>query len=313
MSYISEHTGIKSLVYNYCNKEQEMALRNSEEVIYVAEQVRKGDDEYKSKTYTWLTNGTSCEPMAYRRKDNDSLISNGLMFLDFDAKDSKKHLFMNVMKIFKPHLKEWGVALIEKSMRGGTHVLVQMIEGLTQKEMVVVFNKLTGLSADDNALGLKRCCYLVPESYIGYINDELYFSMNPNQPLPMKEEYQQIINEYNAEQERLHQQKIAERRAQAVALREECTDSERIEQVVDAIDRAGVPLDDYNDWVELGFVLAHALGEGGRYLFHRLSHNSTKYNAYECDKKYDNLVRTSRGEVTIGTLIWWAKKEGVIM
>lgn len=313
MAYISEYKGNKSLVYNYCNKEQEMTLRNSEEVIYAAEQVRKGDEKYKSRTYTWLTNGTSCEPKAYRGQDYDYLISNGLMFLDFDAKDGKKHLFANVMKIFKPHVDEWGVALIEKSMRGGTHVLVRMIEGLTQKEMLVVFNKLTGLSADDNALGVKRCCYLVPESYIGYINDELYFSMEPHQPLPMKEEYQQIINEYNAEQERLHQLKIAQRRAQAIALREEGTDSERIEQIVDAIDRAGVPLDDYNEWVELGLVLGYALGEGGRYLFHRLSHNSTKYNAYECDKKYDNLVQTSRGEVTIGTLVWWAKGEGVVL
>ena len=69
--------------------------------------------------------------------------------------------------------------------------------------------------------------------------------------------------------------------------------------------------DDYNDWLKVGFALAGALGEGGRQYFHQLSSMSSKYNQTECDKKYNNCLRSSGNGVNIETLYWMAGNAGI--
>ena len=69
--------------------------------------------------------------------------------------------------------------------------------------------------------------------------------------------------------------------------------------------------DDYNDWLKVGFALAGHLGEGGRQYFHQLSSMSGKYNQTECDKKYNNCLRSSGSGVNIETLYWMAGNAGI--
>ena len=69
--------------------------------------------------------------------------------------------------------------------------------------------------------------------------------------------------------------------------------------------------DDYNDWFRIGSALANGLGEAGRDLFHDLSSMSSKYDAAECDKKYDNCLRTGNGSITIATFYQMARDAGV--
>lgn len=61
-------------------------------------------------------------------------------------------------------------------------------------------------------------------------------------------------------------------------------------------------LDSYKDWFEAASALAFAFGEEGRALFHTLSQQSKKYNASDTDKKYDNLLRSNNGKITLATL-----------
>lgn len=68
-----------------------------------------------------------------------------------------------------------------------------------------------------------------------------------------------------------------------------------------AISARRIILDDYDEWIRIGYALA-SLGEDGRKLFHLLSATSSKYSQTECDKKFTAILRTSRGEVSIGTL-----------
>lgn len=50
--------------------------------------------------------------------------------------------------------------------------------------------------------------------------------------------------------------------------------------------------DDYDTWYKIGFCFA-SMGEGvGRGFFHRVSALSGNYNAAECDKKFDELLRS---------------------
>lgn len=83
-------------------------------------------------------------------------------------------------------------------------------------------------------------------------------------------------------------------------------------EVTNRIIQAGIDLtDDYNDWFRIGSALAYGLGETGRDLYHDLSQMSSKYNAAECDKKYDNCLRTSNGSITLGTFYQMAKDAGI--
>ena len=83
-------------------------------------------------------------------------------------------------------------------------------------------------------------------------------------------------------------------------------------EVVNRIIQAGIDLtDDYNDWFRIGCALAYGLGETGRDLYHELSQMSSKYHAAECDKKYDNCLRTSNGSITLGTFYQMAKDAGI--
>ena len=86
----------------------------------------------------------------------------------------------------------------------------------------------------------------------------------------------------------------------------------QVQEVCSKLSSSGICLtDDYADWVEIGFALANELGESGRSFFHELSCMSSKYDAAECDKKYDNCLRTGNGSVTIATFFQRAKDAGV--
>ena len=65
----------------------------------------------------------------------------------------------------------------------------------------------------------------------------------------------------------------------------------------------------YSDWVQIGFALA-SLGEDGREPFHRLSAISPKYDAIQCDSKFDGLLKDHKG-ASIGTLFYIARSYGL--
>jgi hypothetical protein len=70
--------------------------------------------------------------------------------------------------------------------------------------------------------------------------------------------------------------------------------------------------DSYDCWYRIGLALANEFGEEGRAYFHELSKVSPKYNAGECDRKYDNCLRTNRGKVTFGTVTHLAREAGIV-
>ena len=89
-------------------------------------------------------------------------------------------------------------------------------------------------------------------------------------------------------------------------------DYEQAREVVKRLVRSGTCIsDDYNDWFRIGLALANGLGEAGRDLYHQLSCMSSKYDYAECDKKYDNCLRTGNGSITLGTFFQMAKDAGV--
>jgi len=85
-----------------------------------------------------------------------------------------------------------------------------------------------------------------------------------------------------------------------------------IELVTQRIEEAGIDLTaDYGDWLRIGFALADAIGESGRSYFHRLSRFYPSYNQQECDRQYDNCLRSTGHGVTIRTFFQLAKDHGI--
>ena len=67
----------------------------------------------------------------------------------------------------------------------------------------------------------------------------------------------------------------------------------------------------YNDWLKVGFALASEFGELGRGYFHTISAIYSGYNMSECDKKYDECLKSDRGVTTISTLFYLAEQQGI--
>jgi predicted P-loop ATPase len=83
-----------------------------------------------------------------------------------------------------------------------------------------------------------------------------------------------------------------------------------VDFVVGQIKSKGINLvEDYHDWVRVGMGLATTYGVSGRGYFHQISAMSSKYKPEDCDKKYDNFLKTANG-VTAATFFFLAKSAG---
>ena len=67
----------------------------------------------------------------------------------------------------------------------------------------------------------------------------------------------------------------------------------------------------YTEWLKVGFAIASEFGEAGRRHFHDISALYTGYDATECDKKYDECLKSDNGRTNISTLFYLAEQQGV--
>ena len=67
----------------------------------------------------------------------------------------------------------------------------------------------------------------------------------------------------------------------------------------------------YTEWLKVGFAIASEFGETGRTYFHDISALYTGYDATECDKKYDECLKSDNGRTNIATLFYLAEQQGV--
>ena len=66
----------------------------------------------------------------------------------------------------------------------------------------------------------------------------------------------------------------------------------------------------YEEWRNIGFALADEFGENGRDLFHHISQFHPAYSHPECDKQFDNCIKSNGAGVNISTLFYLAKNAG---
>ena len=94
----------------------------------------------------------------------------------------------------------------------------------------------------------------------------------------------------------------------AVTLSVSQSDREKVETLVQGIERIGVDItSDYHQWMRIGFALASAFGEEGRGWFHRVSRFYVGYSNRDCNRQYDRCLKSGRGGVRLGTFVYLAR------
>ena len=310
MIYISEYGNISCQNIVARTYEEEKELRDSYEVKTSVKNAH--NPEKKKKNFYRLVNGRPADGAKVGWRNNEWLEESGFFLLDWDKKD-KKITYMDVWNKMKRFTKKWGIIHAEKSARGGLHVTVIRTEGLSIEENIRLFELRTGVEFD-HIHDLARACFLVPNDYVIYQSDTYYSDEKPK-PLPLSDKDREMLEKDKMERELKHQKEIEERRRNAPTLNYGgMTDEQsQLKFVIDLVCQQKVDItSDYDNWIRVGFCIANICGIAGESLFHQVSALYPSYDYKETSRKYKELVRSTRQEVSLGSLIHMARMEGVI-
>lgn len=93
--------------------------------------------------------------------------------------------------------------------------------------------------------------------------------------------------------------------------KESFSDLEHLELLARRIAEGNVDItSEYQDWVTVTFSCA-SLGEQAREPYHTICSQYVGYSREECDRQFDNCLRTGRGDISLGTIVKMAKERGI--
>ena len=142
-------------------------MRQEPWLAQMCERIEKGDEALKHRLPVWT-------PHCAEFKDNHRAIADALkplnrLMLDFDEKGHTDEICTRLLE--KSPLMP---LLIEESVRRGTHVLVELPEGMTADEAQALMKEATGFTPDAAVKDVSRCIYLVPEDHTKYVSPQLF-------------------------------------------------------------------------------------------------------------------------------------------
>ena len=135
--------------------------------------IEKGDDELKHRLPVWTP---SCaEFRGNHRSAADALKPLNRLMMDFDEKGHTDEI-VEKLRIKNLELREVGIVplLIEDSARRGTHVLVELPEGMDAETAQQIMKEVTGFEPDRQVKGVDRCIYMVPEDHTKFVSERLF-------------------------------------------------------------------------------------------------------------------------------------------
>ena len=139
----------------------------------MCERIERGDDELKHRLPVWTP---SCaEFRGNHRSAADALKPLNRLMIDFDEKGHTDEI-VEKLRIKNLELRDVGIVplLIEDSARRGTHVLVELPEGMDAETAQRLMAEATGFEPDRQVKGVDRCIYMVPEDHTRYVSDKLF-------------------------------------------------------------------------------------------------------------------------------------------
>ena len=216
-------------------------------------------------------------------RESKGLVSpSGLMCIDIDHKDNTPEIMAKVPSILKslPY-----VCYSAKSISGDGYFAIVPIENpyhfrqhyfALEEEM-----KSYGITIDKSCKDITRLRFATydDEYYYNPFASSFYLEVDTTQPLDRKQSNQFVSSSTHS-------------------------DEDRVKGEIEFLKNNSISLpDDYETWFKLAMSLNSSLGEKGRKYFHELSSMSNKYDKYECDNQYDEVINHYSGdnEVSLGT------------
>ena len=160
-------------------KEDWENLRRESWLAQMCARIEKGDDELKHRLPVWT-------PHCAEFKDNHRAIADAVkplnrLMLDFDDKGHTDEILEKLHNRNRPYcVNSMVVLLVEESVRRGTHVLVELPEGMTPEEAQALMQEATGFTPDAAVKDVARCIYMVPEDHTKYVNPKLFEAAENN-------------------------------------------------------------------------------------------------------------------------------------
>ena len=155
-------------------KEDWEKLRREPWLAQMCERIERGDDELKHHLPVWT-------PHCAAYKDNHRAIADALkplnrLMLDFDEKGHTGEIVEKLKDAAKPDINGMEILLVEESVRRGTHVLVELPDGMGAEEAQQLMKEATGFEPDKQVKGVDRCIYMVPEDHTKFVSERLFLA-----------------------------------------------------------------------------------------------------------------------------------------
>ena len=154
-------------------KEDWEKLRREPWLAQMCARIEKGDEALKHRLPVWT-------PHCAEFKDNHRAIADAIkplnrLMLDFDEKGHTEEILSKFSQKGPSLLCEnLVVLLVEESVRRGTHVLVELPDGMTPEDAQALMQEATGFTPDAAVKDVARCIYMVPEDHTKYVSPKLF-------------------------------------------------------------------------------------------------------------------------------------------
>jgi len=161
------------------NREDWEKLRREPWLKEMCARIERGDEQLKHRLPVWT-------PHCAEFKNNHRAIADAVrplnrLMLDFDEKghtgDILSKLEMRNEKgemVVAPEVSGMKILLVEESVRRGTHVLVELPDGMTAEQAQALMKEATGFEPDAAVKDVSRCIYMVTEDHTKYVSDKLF-------------------------------------------------------------------------------------------------------------------------------------------
>ena len=142
----------RKFAYPVTNREELMALRNSQENLSLLERARKGDEDAKSNLLQLAYNIGHVDGLLAGCKSQGSFFFHDVDCYDAEQTEKFKQLILSKKD-------EIGLKMLEKSASGGWHLVCRRVPGTTILENQVRVATILRIEMDTNAKDLQRVVY----------------------------------------------------------------------------------------------------------------------------------------------------------
>ena len=134
--------------------------------------IENGDDELKHRLPVWTP---SCaEFKNNHRAAADAIKPLNRLMMDFDEKGHTDEICEKLKDAASPDIRGMWILMVEESARRGTHVLLELPEGMDAETAQQIMKEVTGFEPDKQVKGVDRCIYMVPEDHTKFVSERLF-------------------------------------------------------------------------------------------------------------------------------------------